>query len=144
MQQRKLVEQILVASYKQRYLYVKEYEPESMGSFLYRHDSHTPVWRSMDDNTKQAAITYVYKNRKKIELHSGCVPAWVQATAYFMIYEWFYSFTENGDDFTEVSDGYEFEIESFFDDMDFLSAKKTNNDAVRSMLGISKDFNEPF
>lgn len=143
MQQRKLVEQILVAAHED-YLYALDFQPEEISDFLSRHDSHIPVWCEMDDNVKQAALVYVYKNRKKIELHSGCVAAWVQATAYFMIYSWFYSFSHSETDYTDESDGDEVDIERFFDDLDFMSVENTDNAAVRAVLGISEDFNEPF
>lgn len=143
MQYRKLVEQILIASYKS-YTYVRDNHPEEMSDYLTRHDSHIPVWCDIDDATKQAAIVYVYKKRKKIELHSDCVQAWVQATAYFLIYDWFYSFADGGADYANESVGDEFEIDRFFDDLDFMSVENLDNAAVRAVLGISDDFTGSF
>ena len=142
MQNRKLVEQILASAYE-NYKLVRDHEPNSLEDFLCRHDAHIPVWNDMDDKTKQAAITYVYKQRKKIELHSGYCQAWVQAAAYFMIWDWFYSFLLGGSDYETESEGNEFEIERFFDDLDFMSSTLRSKE-VADIMGISDDFNEAF
>ena len=55
----------------------------TLDEFLESYD--IAVWNDMDNNTKSAAIEYVYNKRNEIELHSGYAEAWVQATAYFLI-----------------------------------------------------------
>ena len=94
-----------------------------------------PVWNDMSDNTKQAAIEYVYKNRHTIELHSDVVESWVQATAYFMIMDFASIMVRDGEP----------EIEIFFDDMDFMMDEDTLTDSdVQEQMGISKDFTNKF
>jgi hypothetical protein len=94
-----------------------------------------PVWNSMNDNTKCAAIEYVYKNRHTIELHSGCVEAWTQAAAYFMILNFVSMLCHNGTP----------DIEVFFDDLDFMMDEDTLNDEeVQQLMGIGESFTEKF
>ena len=73
---------------------------------------HINIWDTMGYKARLAAIEYVYSNRHEIELHSGCVPAWVQATAYFMLSYFAYICIVNDKDAT-------LDLECFFDDMDF-------------------------
>lgn len=99
------------------------------------NDRDIPVWSDSDDNFKRAAIEYVYMNRNTIELHSGCVASWVQATAYFMIMK-FASY---------ICMNEEPEIELFFDDMDFMMDEDVLNDSnVQEQMGIAEDFTEEF
>lgn len=92
-----------------------------------------PVWRDMDTNTKCSAMEYVYNNRYTLELHSGCVDAWVQATAYFMILNFASILSEDAD------------IEIFFDDMDFMMSEDILTDTdVQEQLGIDRDFTNKF
>lgn len=101
---------------------------------LNKYNYDIPVWRDMDDNTKCAAIEYVYKNRHTIELHSDIVQAWVQATAYFMLYD-FVSLLTNGRP----------ELEMFFDDLDFMIDEDIlTNPEIQEQMGISADFTEDF
>ena len=101
---------------------------------LNKYNYDIPVWRDMDDNTKCAAIEYVYKNRNTIELHSDIVQAWVQATAYFMLYD-FVSLLTNGRP----------ELEIFFDDLDFMIDEGIlTNPEIQEQMGISADFTEDF
>ena len=94
-----------------------------------------PVWNSMSDNNKCSAIEYVYKNRHTIELHSGCVEAWTQATAYFMILNFASMLCHNGTP----------DIEVFFDDLDFMMDEDTLNDEeVQKLMGIGESFTEKF
>jgi hypothetical protein len=94
-------------------------------------DYDLPVWSSMTDNTKQAAIEYVYKNRNDIELHSGEVESWVQATAYFMLKKFW----------EEVVEG----CGGFFDDLDFMMEEDIlQNKYIQEALGISSTFNNNF
>ena len=94
-----------------------------------------PVWNSMSDNTKCSAIEYVYKNRQTIELHSGCVEAWAQATAYFMILNFVSMLCQNGTP----------DIEVFFDDLDFMMDEDIlNDDEVQKLMGIDESFTEKF
>ena len=96
---------------------------------------YIPVWNDMDDNTKQAALEYVYKNRDTIELHSDMVESWVQATAYFMIMN-FASY---------MCMDSEPEIEMFFDDLDFMMDEDVLTDIdVQEQMGISKNFTDSF
>ena len=102
---------------------------------LNAHNEFIPVWRDMANDTKCAAIEYVYKNRDTLELHSGIVESWVQATAYFMMY----SFA------TIITGGKKPELEMFFDDLDFMIDEDTLEDSdVQAMLGISPDFTGKF
>lgn len=102
---------------------------------LNKYNKVIPVWRDMNDNTKCAAIEYVHSNRDAIELHSGIVPSWVQATTYFMLYEFALQMIYDGEP----------ELEMFFDDLDFMidEDKLTDSD-VQEQLGISTDFTENF
>ena len=94
-----------------------------------------PVWDDMDINTKRSAIEYVYNNRHTIELHSGCVESWVQATAYFMIMNFACLLAYDG----------EAEIEIFFDDLDFMMDEDVLEDRdVQEQMGIDKDFTNRF
>jgi hypothetical protein len=102
---------------------------------LNKYNEHIPVWRDMSDNTKCSAMEYVYSKRDEIELHSDFVESWVQATAYFMLY-----------DFTKmiVPDD-EPELEIFFDDLDFMMDEDILNDSdVQEQMGISPNFTEGF
>jgi hypothetical protein len=94
-----------------------------------------PVWSKMDDGVKCAAIEYVYKNRKEIELHSDIVESWVQATAYFMLYEfsqWIFPDAHP-------------ELEMFFDDLDFMMEEDILQDSdVQKYMGIGSNFTEEF
>jgi hypothetical protein len=83
-----------------------------------------PVWSKMDTDSKCAAIEYVYKNRDTLELHSGCVSSMVQATAYFMIYDFVTNIIFSKDD-SGIP-----EIEMFFDDLDFMSHDEYNTEEV--------------
>jgi hypothetical protein len=94
-----------------------------------------PVWNNMNSDTKRAAIEYVYQNRNTIELHSGEVESWVQATAYFMIMNFAWLFNPNG----------EVDIEIFFDDMDFMMDEDVLTDSdVQEQMGIEKNFTDKF
>ena len=102
---------------------------------LNKYNSDIPVWRDMSNNTKCAAIEYVYNNRDTIELHSDMVQAWAQATAYFMLYDFAKMMIYNGEP----------ELEIFFDDLDFMIDEDTLTDSdVQEQLGISTDFTENF
>ena len=94
-----------------------------------------PVWSKMDDGVKCAAIEYVYKNRNEIELHSDIVESWVQATAYFMLYEfsqWIFPDSHP-------------ELEMFFDDLDFMMEEDILQDSdVQKYMGIGSNFTEEF
>ena len=92
-----------------------------------------PVWNDMDDNTKCSAMEYVYNHRNTLELHSGCVESWVQATAYFMIFNFVSMMTDNAD------------IEIFFDDLDFMMEDDILSDSdVQEQMGIDPDFTNKF
>lgn len=94
-----------------------------------------PVWNNMNSDTKRAAIEYVYQNRNTIELHSGEVESWVQATAYFMIMNFAWLFNPEG----------EVDIEIFFDDMDFMMDEDVLTDSdVQEQMGIEKNFTNKF
>lgn len=94
-----------------------------------------PVWSNMDDNTKCAAIEYVYKKRKEIELHSDIVESWVQATAYFMLYDFAKMITPDARP----------ELEMFFDDLDFMMEKDIlQNRHIQEQMGIGSNFTEGF
>lgn len=94
-----------------------------------------PVWSNMDDNTKCAAIEYVYKKRNEIELHSEIVESWVQATAYFMLY-----------DFAKmIAPDARPELEMFFDDLDFMMEDDIlQNRYIQEQMGIGSNFTEGF
>ncbi len=102
---------------------------------LNKHNEYIPVWRDMSDNTKCSAIEYVYSKRDELELHSGLVESWVQATAYFMLY-----------DFTKmIVPNDEPELEMFFDDLDFMMDEDILNDSdVQEQMGIGPNFTEGF
>lgn len=92
-----------------------------------------PVWNNMNTNTKCSAMEYVYNNRHTLELHSGCVESWVQATAYFMILNFASLISEDAD------------IEIFFDDMDFMIDTDDLQDRdVQEQMGIGTDFTNKF
>ena len=94
-----------------------------------------PVWSNMDDNTKCAAIEYVYKKRNEIELHSDIVESWVQATAYFMLYDFAKMITPDARP----------ELEMFFDDLDFMMEKDIlQNRYIQEQMGIGSNFTEGF
>jgi hypothetical protein len=104
---------------------------DELASELNKYD--IPVWNNMDINTKQAAIEYVYKNRNTIELNSGIVESWVQATAYFMIMNFAVVFSDDP------------EIEIFFDDLVFMMDEDVLTDIdVQEQMGISKNFTDSF
>lgn len=131
MNYRPIVECMIENTYE-LYQYWKDNNKLSYELNKYNYD--IPVWRDMDDNTKCAAIEYVYKNRNTIELHSDIVQAWVQATAYFMLYD-FVSLLTNGRP----------ELEMFFDDLDFMIDEDIlTNPEIQEQMGISADFTESF
>jgi hypothetical protein len=102
---------------------------------LNKYNDRIPVWSTMNDNTKCSAIEYVYNNRHTIELHSDMVQSWVQATAYFMMYDFAKIMIYEGEP----------ELEIFFDDLDFMMDEDTLTDPdVREQMGISADFTESF
>ena len=132
MQYRKITTGMIEATYDS----YKDWKNHNELSYeLNKFNLHIPVWRDMSDNTKCAAIEYVYNNRDTIELHSGCVQSWVQATAYFML-----------SDFASVMFyGGKPELEIFFDDMDFMMDENILEDGdIQDMIGISPDFTENF
>jgi hypothetical protein len=134
MNYRKIATGMIEATYD-NYKDWKKNEDFDLIEELNAHNDDIPVWCEMNDNTKCAAIEYVYKNRKTIELHSGCVEAWVQATAYFMLYSCATMMIEDGQP----------SLEMFFDDMDFMMDEDILEDGdVQAMLGISPDFTENF
>jgi len=103
---------------------------------LNKYNTFIPVWRDLSDNTKCAAIEYVYNNRDTLELHSGIVESWVQATAYFMLFDFTAMLLHNDE---------EPELEIFFDDLDFMMDEETLEDSdVQEILGISPDFTDKF
>ena len=94
-----------------------------------------PVWSNMDDNTKCAAIEYIYKKRNEIELHSDIVESWVQATAYFMLYDFAKIMVPNDEP----------ELEMFFDDLDFtMEDDILQNRYIQEQMGIGSSFTEGF
>ena len=116
--------------------WVEDVATYNLSEELNRYD--IPVWNDMSDNTKRAAIEYVYKNVDTIELHSDCVESWVQATAYFMLMV-FANFI------SPQASQYDIELEMFFDDLDFMMEYDTLTDRdVQKQLGISKDFTNNF
>jgi hypothetical protein len=132
MQYRKIATGMIEATYEN---YSQWLEDGVLDEELNKHNQEIPVWDEMNDSTKCSAIEYVYLNRDTIELHSGLVESWVQATAYFMIYD-FVSLL--------IHDGYP-EIEMFFDDMDFMMDQDILDDEdVQEQLGISPDFGGKF
>ena len=132
MQYRKIATGIIEATYEN---YAQWREDGVLDEELNKHNQEIPVWDEMNESTKCSAIEYVYLNRDTIELHSGLVESWVQATAYFMIYD-FVSLL--------IHDGYP-EIEMFFDDMDFMMDQDILDDEdVQEQLGISPDFGGKF
>jgi hypothetical protein len=89
----------------------------------------------MDDNTKCAAIEYVYQKRNEIELHSEIVESWVQATAYFMLYDFAKIMVPNDEP----------ELEMFFDDLDFtMEDDILQNRYIQEQMGIGSNFTEGF
>jgi SOS-response transcriptional repressor LexA len=113
----------------------KSHDKEYLAYELNNYNDNIPVWRDMDDNTKCAAIEYVYNKRDTIELHSDIVESWVQATAYFMLY-YFCS---------DITNGEEPDLEMFFDDLDFMLDEEILNDSdVQKIMGISSDFTKKF
>jgi hypothetical protein len=112
-----------------------EFFKDEFKFFLEEYDEEIPLWCDIDASTKCAAIEYVYLNRKNIELNSGAIPAWAQAAAYFMLYAFI----------APMCDGVP-DLGLFFDDEDFMAAKDVKNlpSEAMDMLGIRKDFNEPF
>ena len=134
MQYRKIAEGMIEATYDM----YKDWRKDS-DQRLFEELNHCdiPVWNNMDDNTKCAAIEYVYNKREEIELHSDCVEAWVQATAYFMLYK-----------FAELISppwGMGPELEIFFDDLDFtMDSDILNNETVQEQMGICANFTEGF
>jgi len=132
MQYRKITTGMIEAAYEN----YKDWKNNDELSYeLNKFNLDIPVWRDMSDNTKCAAIEYVYNNRDTIELHSGCVQSWVQATAYFML-----------SDFASVMIyGGKPELEIFFDDMDFMMEEDILTDSdVMEQMGISTDFTGGF
>lgn len=100
----------------------------TLDEFLDSYD--IAVWNDMDNNTKCAAIEYVYKKRNEIQLNSGCSEAWVQATAYFLINNFACDM-----DATDIS--------LFFEDMDF-EMEEINDDEIKKIFGICSNFNNKF
>jgi hypothetical protein len=132
MQYRKIATSIIEATYE-NYKYWKR--DNELSYELNKYNKQIPVWCDMDDNTKCAAIEYVFSNRDTIELHSECVEAWVQATAYFLLYDFVILLSNRGKP----------ELEMFFDDLDFMMDEDTLNDEdVQEQLGISPDFGGKF
>ena len=130
MQYRKIATGMIEATYEN---YVQWREDGVLAEELNKYE--IPVWNEMNDSTKCSAIEYVYLNRDTIELHSGLVESWVQATAYFMIYDFAAIMAHDGQP----------EIEVFFDDMDFMMDEDTLEDEdVQKYLGISPDFGGKF
>jgi hypothetical protein len=132
MQYRKITTGMIEAAYEN----YKDWKNNDELSYeLNKFNLDIPVWRDMSDNTKCAAIEYVYNNRDTIELHSGCVQSWVQATAYFML-----------SDFASIMIyGGKPELEIFFDDMDFMMEEDILTDSdVMEQMGISTDFTGGF
>jgi len=130
MQYRKIATGIIEATYEN---YVQWREDGILAEELNKYE--IPVWNEMNDSTKCSAIEYVYLNRDAIELHSGLVESWVQATAYFMIYDFAAIMAHDGQP----------EIEVFFDDMDFMIDQDILDDEdVQEQLGISPDFGGKF
>ena len=118
-------------TYKTYWTNNPEYDTIDLREELNKFD--IPVWNDMSINTRCAAIEYVYNNRNTLELHSDCVEAWVQATAYFMILNFANVISQDAD------------IEIFFDDLDFMMEYDTLTDSdVQEQLGISKDFTNNF
>jgi hypothetical protein len=132
MQYRKIATGMIEATYEN---YVQWREDGVLDEELNKHNQEIPVWDEMNESTKCSAIEYVYLNRDTIELHSGLVESWVQATAYFMIYDFA----------TIMAHDEQPEIEMFFDDMDFMIDQDILDDEdVQQQLGISPDFGEKF
>ena len=132
MQYRKITTGMIEAAYEN---YKDWKNNDELSHELNKFNLHIPVWRDMSDNTKCAAIEYVYNNRDTIELHSGCVQSWIQATAYFML-----------SDFASIMFyGGEPELEIFFDDLDFMMEEDVLTDSdVMEQMGISTDFTGGF
>jgi hypothetical protein len=132
MNYRKIATGMIEATYKDYKDWKKNNE---LSVELNAHNDNIPVWCEMNDNTKCAAIEYVFSNRDTIELHSGCVEAWVQATAYFLLYDFVILLSNRGKP----------ELEMFFDDLDFMMDEDTLDDEdVQEQLGISPDFGGKF
>jgi hypothetical protein len=131
MQSRKIAVGMIEETYD---AYRNDWMTQSKGELSYELNKFDiPVWNNMSDNTKQSCIEYVYNNRDTIELHSGLCASWVQATAYFMIFDFASLMGENP------------EIEMFFDDLDFMMDSDTLTDEnVQEQMGIPSDFTEKF
>jgi hypothetical protein len=131
MQSRKIAVGMIEETYD---AYRNDWMTQSSGELSYELNKFDiPVWNNMSDNTKQSCIEYVYNNRDTIELHSGLCASWVQATAYFMIFDFASLMGENP------------EIEMFFDDLDFMMDSDTLTDEnVQEQMGIPSDFTEKF
>jgi len=135
MQLRKIAVGIIENVYGQYKDWQKYTEQFDLKQELNDCDHSIPVWDSMDDNTKCAAIEYVYLNRDKIELNSSCVEAWVQAAAYYMFYKFFDSIIIDGEPMLDV----------FFDDMDFeLDKELLKNPDFKHTFGVQDDYTDPF
>jgi hypothetical protein len=132
MEYRKIATGMIEATYEEYKLYCY---PQDVPLTDWLNKYNIPVWNNMDDNTKQAAIEYVFNNRDTIELHSGMVESWVQATAYFMIMNFASCMCMDGEP----------EIEIFFDDLDFMIDEDVLTDIdVQEQMGISKNFTDSF
>jgi hypothetical protein len=132
MEYRKIATGMIESTYEN---YVQWREDGVLDEELNKHNQEIPVWDEMNESTKCSAIEYVYLNRDTIELHSGLVESWVQATAYFMIYDFAAILAYDGKP----------EIEVFFDDMDFMMDQDILDDEdVQEQLGISPDFGGKF
>lgn len=135
MEYRKIATGMIEAVYE---MYEDWKEHKQLSANLNKYDKRIPVWCDMNKKTKCAAIEYVYKNRDTIELHSGCVQAWVQATAYFMLYYFAKEMAYSG----------KVDVDIFFDDMDFCTENseysKINDDPeLKKLMRIKDDFFEP-
>lgn len=135
MEYRKIATGMIEAFYEM----YKSWKEDKQSVNLNRYGKRIPVWCDMDKDIKCIAIEYVYYNRNTIELHSGCVQAWVQATAYFMLY----SFAKEMMTYSGKVD-----VDIFFDDMDFFTemseySKIKDVHEYHKLMRIKKDFFEP-
>ena len=132
MEYRKIATGMIEATYEYYKELLANQDNEGYGltldEFLEGYD--IAVWNDMDNNTRCAAIEYVYKKRNEIELNSGCAEAWVQATAYFLINNF-------------ACDMGATDISLFFDDMDF-EMEEINDDEIKEIFGICSNFNDKF
>lgn len=124
---------IAIGMIEESFAEYKGWDEGPISDFLNMYD--IPVWDNMSDNTKQAALEYVYYNRYDIKLHSGYVDSWVQATVYFMLYHFAERMCPEGEP----------DLEMFFDDLDFMMEDDILQDRyIQETLGISPTFTEKF